>query len=113
MTFSDWMRGLCARGIALVATLLLLTQPLPAVATTLKIATLAPDLDLFEEICGARLTYNYVRIGGVMADGNSIFDVSDDGIDLNVYNSGSGGTGADGREAGGRLASRTDCRPAR
>jgi NADH-quinone oxidoreductase subunit D len=25
-------------------------------------------LDLFEEICGARLTYNYVRIGGVMAD---------------------------------------------
>ncbi len=25
-------------------------------------------LDLFEEVCGARLTYNYVRIGGVMAD---------------------------------------------
>ncbi len=25
-------------------------------------------LDLFEELCGARLTYNYVRIGGVMAD---------------------------------------------
>jgi len=25
-------------------------------------------LDLFEEICGARLTYNYIRIGGVMAD---------------------------------------------
>ena len=25
-------------------------------------------LDLFEEMCGARLTYNYVRIGGVMAD---------------------------------------------
>jgi NADH-quinone oxidoreductase subunit D len=25
-------------------------------------------LDLFEELCGARLTYNYVRIGGVMID---------------------------------------------
>ncbi len=25
-------------------------------------------LDLFEELCGSRLTYNYVRIGGVMAD---------------------------------------------
>ncbi len=25
-------------------------------------------LDLFEELCGARLTYNYVRIGGVMTD---------------------------------------------
>ncbi len=25
-------------------------------------------LDLFEEMCGARLTYNYIRIGGVMAD---------------------------------------------
>lgn len=25
-------------------------------------------LDLFEEISGARLTYNYIRIGGVMAD---------------------------------------------
>ena len=25
-------------------------------------------LDLFEEICGARLTYNYVRIGGLMSD---------------------------------------------
>src|SRR5258708_5067979 len=25
-------------------------------------------LDLFEELCGARLTYNYIRIGGVMAD---------------------------------------------
>jgi len=25
-------------------------------------------LDLFEEICGARLTYNYLRIGGVAAD---------------------------------------------
>lgn len=25
-------------------------------------------LDLFEEICGARLTYNYYRVGGVMAD---------------------------------------------
>jgi NADH-quinone oxidoreductase subunit D len=25
-------------------------------------------LDLFEEICGARLTYNYLRFGGVMAD---------------------------------------------
>jgi NADH-quinone oxidoreductase subunit D len=25
-------------------------------------------LDLFEELCGARLTYNYVRIGGVMQD---------------------------------------------
>jgi NADH-quinone oxidoreductase subunit D len=25
-------------------------------------------LDLFEAICGARLTYNYIRIGGVMAD---------------------------------------------
>jgi len=25
-------------------------------------------LDLFEEICGARITYNYIRIGGVMAD---------------------------------------------
>ena len=25
-------------------------------------------IDLFEEICGARLTYNYIRIGGVMAD---------------------------------------------
>ena len=25
-------------------------------------------LDLFEQICGARLTYNYVRIGGVMRD---------------------------------------------
>ena len=43
MTFSDWMRRFPARGIALVATVLLLTQPLPAVATTLKIATLAPD----------------------------------------------------------------------
>src|SRR3990167_7377151 len=25
-------------------------------------------LDLFEEVSGARLTYNYIRIGGVMAD---------------------------------------------
>lgn len=25
-------------------------------------------LDLFEELCGARLTYNYMRIGGVSAD---------------------------------------------
>jgi len=25
-------------------------------------------LDLFEQLCGARLTYNYMRIGGVMAD---------------------------------------------
>ncbi|MBI3548065.1 MAG: NADH-quinone oxidoreductase subunit D [Elusimicrobia bacterium] len=25
-------------------------------------------LDLFEQICGARLTYNYIRIGGVMVD---------------------------------------------
>lgn len=25
-------------------------------------------LDLFEEVCGARMTYNYIRIGGVMAD---------------------------------------------
>ncbi|HOW28943.1 MAG TPA: NADH-quinone oxidoreductase subunit D [Elusimicrobiota bacterium] len=25
-------------------------------------------LDLFERLCGARLTYNYIRIGGVMAD---------------------------------------------
>src|SRR5258706_2545194 len=25
-------------------------------------------LDLFEEICGARLTYNYIRIGGVLAE---------------------------------------------
>jgi NADH-quinone oxidoreductase subunit D len=25
-------------------------------------------LDLFEQICGARITYNYVRIGGVMLD---------------------------------------------
>ncbi len=25
-------------------------------------------LDLFEELCGARLTYNYVRIGGVASD---------------------------------------------
>ncbi len=25
-------------------------------------------LDLFEELCGARLTYNYIRIGGLMAD---------------------------------------------
>lgn len=25
-------------------------------------------LDLFEEICGARITYNYVRVGGVMLD---------------------------------------------
>jgi NADH-quinone oxidoreductase subunit D len=25
-------------------------------------------LDLFEQLCGARITYNYVRIGGVMAD---------------------------------------------
>lgn len=25
-------------------------------------------LDLFEEICGARITYNYVRIGGVMLE---------------------------------------------
>lgn len=25
-------------------------------------------LDLFEQICGARLTYNYIRFGGVMAD---------------------------------------------
>jgi NADH-quinone oxidoreductase subunit D len=25
-------------------------------------------LDLFEQVCGARITYNYVRIGGVMAD---------------------------------------------
>jgi len=25
-------------------------------------------LDLFEQLCGARLTYNYIRIGGVMAD---------------------------------------------
>lgn len=25
-------------------------------------------LDLFEQLCGARITYNYIRIGGVMAD---------------------------------------------
>jgi NADH-quinone oxidoreductase subunit D len=25
-------------------------------------------LDLFEQVCGARITYNYIRIGGVMAD---------------------------------------------
>ena len=25
-------------------------------------------LDLFESLCGARLTYNYIRLGGVMAD---------------------------------------------
>lgn len=25
-------------------------------------------LDLFEELCGARITYNYVRVGGVMLD---------------------------------------------
>lgn len=25
-------------------------------------------LDLFEEICGARITYNYIRVGGVMLD---------------------------------------------
>ena len=25
-------------------------------------------LDLFEKLCGARLTYNYMRFGGVMAD---------------------------------------------
>ncbi|HEY3376551.1 MAG TPA: NADH-quinone oxidoreductase subunit D [Armatimonadota bacterium] len=25
-------------------------------------------LDLFEKLCGARLTYNYIRFGGVMAD---------------------------------------------
>jgi NADH-quinone oxidoreductase subunit D len=31
-------------------------------------------LDLFEEICGARLTYNYVRIGGVMADATPGWD---------------------------------------
>jgi NADH-quinone oxidoreductase subunit D len=26
------------------------------------------DLDLFEQLCGARITYNYVRIGGVSND---------------------------------------------
>ena len=25
-------------------------------------------LDLFEMLCGARLTYNYIRLGGVMTD---------------------------------------------
>lgn len=25
-------------------------------------------LDLFEELCGARITYNYIRVGGVMVD---------------------------------------------
>ncbi len=25
-------------------------------------------LDLFEMVCGARLTYNYIRLGGVMTD---------------------------------------------
>jgi len=25
-------------------------------------------LDLFEQVCGARITYNFIRIGGVMAD---------------------------------------------
>lgn len=30
-------------------------------------------LDLFEEICGARLTYNYVRIGGVSRDATDVF----------------------------------------
>src|SRR6185503_18606156 len=27
-------------------------------------------LDLFEMVCGARLTYNYIRLGGVMLDIN-------------------------------------------
>ncbi len=25
-------------------------------------------LDLFEEVCGARLTYSYITVGGVTAD---------------------------------------------
>ena len=25
-------------------------------------------LDLFEQVCGARITYNYIRAGGVMLD---------------------------------------------
>lgn len=28
-------------------------------------------LDLFEMLCGARMTYNYIRIGGVMLDANA------------------------------------------
>ncbi len=43
MTFSDWIRRFTAPGSALIAALLLLAQPSLAGATTLKIATLAPD----------------------------------------------------------------------
>ena len=43
MTFSEWMRGHSPRCLALMAALLLLAQPSLASATTLKIATLAPD----------------------------------------------------------------------
>ena len=30
-------------------------------------------MDLFDLICGARMTFNYIRIGGVMADGDENF----------------------------------------
>ena len=43
MSFSEWMRNFSTRGIALIAALLLLAQPSLATATTLKVATLAPD----------------------------------------------------------------------
>jgi TRAP-type C4-dicarboxylate transport system substrate-binding protein len=43
MNFSDWMRRFAAPGTALIAALLLLAQPSLADATTLKIATIAPD----------------------------------------------------------------------
>lgn len=43
MTFSEWMRGHSPRCLALMLALLLLAQPSLASATTLKIATLAPD----------------------------------------------------------------------
>mgnify|MGYP001828226123 FL=1 len=43
MSFSEWMRNFSTPGIALIATLLLLAQPSLATATTLKVATLAPD----------------------------------------------------------------------
>ena len=54
------------------------STPAPNVAQRKGMTTLSDDqwkamqqgqaVDLFEEVCGARLTYNYVRIGGVSAD---------------------------------------------
>ncbi len=78
MIFSEWVRGLSPRRVALVAALLMLVQPLLAGATTLKIATIAPDgtswmkqmrkgAEEIEEKTGGRVKIKFYP-GGVMGN---------------------------------------------